>query len=55
MIGNDYGKDIVPTKSVGLNTIWYANEYMSEDNLSADVIVNSMNKLIEAVDKVSSM
>ncbi|MGG1550306.1 HAD family hydrolase [Paenibacillus ferrarius] len=55
MIGNDYCKDIVPAKSVGLKTIWYTSELMSGDNLSADVIVNSMDKLIDAVDKVNSM
>ncbi len=47
MIGNDYEKDIVPSKMVGMKTILYAETMVEGPKPLADVIIQSMYELIE--------
>jgi FMN phosphatase YigB (HAD superfamily) len=44
-IGNDYAKDIVPAKSVGMFTIWFCQAPPLSPAYSADCTVDSMDKL----------
>lgn len=49
MVGNDYEKDIIPAKSVGLHTILFAKDNNRSVFNDADYSINSMYKLYEII------
>lgn len=49
MIGNDYEKDIVPSKMVGMKTILYNETSIEEPWQLADLIIQSMNEIIDLI------
>jgi len=49
MIGNDYEKDIVPSKMVGMKTILYTVTNIGEQRQCADFIIQSMNEIVDLV------
>ncbi|MFD1676402.1 HAD family hydrolase [Alicyclobacillus fodiniaquatilis] len=50
MIGNDYYKDIVGAKNVGMRTIWFCeSKVVQSKNTSADTVITDMKELIQAV------
>ncbi|WP_369809988.1 HAD family hydrolase [Gracilibacillus caseinilyticus] len=51
MIGNDYLKDIVPAKAVGLHTILFTDDENTkiEKCSDADYTIHSMNQLHEII------
>ena len=51
-VGNNYEKDIVPAKSVGIHTIWFSNHPGSVPAPHADHSINSMDKLIPVIEKL---
>jgi HAD superfamily hydrolase (TIGR01509 family) len=53
MVGDDYQKDIVPAKSVGIRTVWLTDRPEAEAT-AADAIIPSMAGLIWAVDTVGT-
>jgi len=46
-VGNDYDKDIVPARSAGLFTVWYLPTGERTSMPGADVIVRSLDELID--------
>ena len=48
MVGNDYEKDIVPAKAVGMWTVWLAPSPAPEAP-DADAIIQSMERLVPAL------
>ena len=53
MVGNDYSKDIVPAKQIGMSTILFSEEADEFVMTYADVIITSMEGLCSAVDILS--
>lgn len=53
MIGNDYEKDIIPAKAVGMRTILFNEEPSDSENTKADATIYSMEQLYEAIIKLS--
>ena len=53
-VGNDYEKDIVPAKAVGLYTVWFSEKGMSGTFTDADYSIHSMNKLYEVIMNLNS-
>ncbi|RKL65151.1 HAD family hydrolase [Salipaludibacillus neizhouensis] len=49
MIGNDYEKEIVPSKAVGMHTIFFTEERKRAVFMDADYTINSMNNLYEII------
>lgn len=49
MVGNDYKKDIIPSKKIGMKTVLYTEE-MEGNNSSADYIIKSMSGLTKIID-----
>jgi len=49
MIGNDYKKDIVGAKAIGMKTIFFNEKQVTGDFPDADEIVFTMKELIEKV------
>lgn len=49
MIGNDYERDIVPSKMAGMETILYAEKMIEEPKQLADFVIRSMSDLIHLV------
>jgi FMN phosphatase YigB (HAD superfamily) len=49
MIGNDYKKDIVPAKAVGIHTIFFTEESKDAVFKDADYAINSMTNLYEVI------
>lgn len=47
MIGNDYEKDIVPSKMVGMKTILYSETIIEGTKQFADYIIKSMNEIVD--------
>lgn len=45
MIGNDYEKDIVPSKIVGMKTVLYTETNIEEPKQCADIIIQSMGQI----------
>ncbi len=53
MVGNDYAKDIIPAKTVGIRTVFFnKNETDQSDFSSADMVIPSMNGLPAAIAKL---
>ena len=48
-IGNDYQKDIIPAKSVGMITILFAQDSGSVTTPYADYVINSLEKAIPII------
>lgn len=48
-VGNDYEKDIVPAKAVGLYTVLFSEKSESGTFTDADYSIHSMNKLYEVI------
>lgn len=46
MIGNDYEKDIIPAKMVGMKTIFYTEVGIAGPKQLADIIIHSMDEII---------
>ncbi|RFU64693.1 HAD family hydrolase [Peribacillus glennii] len=55
MVGNDYEKDIVPAKAVGIHTIFFTKESNNAIINDADYLINSMNKLDKVIMKFESI
>lgn len=53
-VGNDYEKDIVPAKAVGLYTVLFSEEDKSGTFTDADYSIHSMNKLHEVIIKLNN-
>lgn len=51
MVGDDYDKDIVGARRVGMRAVWLAGEHV-ELAPSADVVIGSMGELMEAIAKI---
>ena len=51
-VGNNYQKDIVPAKSVGIHTIWLSTHTCGVSAPCADYSIDSMDKLIPVVEKL---
>ena len=49
MVGNDYIKDIVPAKAIGLHTILYTDNWNHTIFDDADYVITSMNQLNEVI------
>jgi putative hydrolase of the HAD superfamily len=49
LVGNDYEKDIVGAKSAGLKTVFFNEKLKVGTFDKADVIIHSMNLLVEAI------
>lgn len=52
MVGNDYQKDIAGAKAVGLHTIFLTTETDPTAVPAADVLIDSMQGLVDAVQKI---
>jgi FMN phosphatase YigB (HAD superfamily) len=52
MVGNDYEKDIVPAKAVGIHTILFIDESKSVLFSDADFMISSMNELYEVINSI---
>ena len=52
-VGNDYLKDIVPAKSIGMMTIWFSQNAESAVAPAADIIIDSMDKLVSVIENLS--
>jgi HAD superfamily hydrolase (TIGR01509 family) len=52
MVGNDYEKDIVPAKAVGIHTILFIDESKSVLFSDADFMISSMNELYEVINSL---
>ena len=53
MLGNDYNKDIVGAKAVGMKTIYFNEKLITGDFPDADIIINSMKELVNVVKKIN--
>ncbi len=51
-VGNDYLKDVVPARSVGMRTIWFSEAPVTTPVPGADAILNSMEDLVATIIKV---
>ena len=51
-VGNNYEKDIVPAKSVGIHTIWFSNHPGSVPAPHADHTITSMDQLMPVIKKL---
>jgi putative hydrolase of the HAD superfamily len=51
-VGNDYQKDIVPAKSIGMLTVWYRQYPDTAPATCADSSIDSMDKLIPVIEKL---
>jgi putative hydrolase of the HAD superfamily len=49
-VGNEYQKDIVPAKSVGMYTIWFSTHSGSIAAPCVDYVITSMNELVPVVE-----
>ncbi|HJX36783.1 MAG TPA: HAD family hydrolase [Dehalococcoidales bacterium] len=49
-IGNDCEKDIIPAKSVGINTIWFSTHPGSIAAQCADYTITSMDELVPVIE-----
>lgn len=49
MIGNDYAKDIVPAKSIGMRTILLSDRSSAAESPHADHVIASMTSLAETI------
>ena len=54
MVGNDYEKDIIPAKAVGLHTILFTKESNITIFKSADSLISSMEKLSGIIENFNS-
>ena len=54
MVGNDYEKDIIPAKAVGLHTILFTKENNITVFKSADSLISSMDKLSGIIENFNS-
>lgn len=54
MVGDSYKNDIKPAKKLGMNTIWLKNAIWNnqKDDKSADIIIDDINYLKDAIDKI---
>ena len=48
-VGNNYDKDIVPAKTVGMRTIWLSRDKTAHLALCADAVMSSMDYLPAAI------
>lgn len=55
MVGDEYSKDIVGAKSVGMYTVWFAQAPVSKPAPQADAIIGSMAELPTVVAKLMSV
>lgn len=55
MVGNDYEKDIVPAKAVGIHTILLTEELNIINFIAADYSINTMNRLYEVINSIERM
>ena len=56
MVGNDYDKDIIPAKAVGMRTIWFSpSDPVSESMPGADAVIHEMRDLAAAVDSLRAL
>lgn len=53
MIGNDYLKDIAPARSVGLRTVWFSEDPVTDPAPCADAVINSMGDLVATIVKTA--
>jgi HAD superfamily hydrolase (TIGR01509 family) len=51
-VGNDYEKDIVPAKSVGMYTIWFSTHPDSTLTPCADYTIAGMDQLVPVIEKL---
>ncbi|SFH42657.1 putative hydrolase of the HAD superfamily [Priestia megaterium] len=49
MVGNDYNKDIIPAKKIGMQTILFSQVSNKENFNYADYVINSMGNLHEII------
>jgi FMN phosphatase YigB (HAD superfamily) len=52
VIGNDYHKDIVPAKSIGMLTIWFTGTSAPKIAPCADYLIDSMDKSVNVIEKI---
>ena len=54
VVGDSYTNDILPSKQIGCKTIWlHVKSWETPpDTKDADVIINSFNKIEEAINKL---
>jgi putative hydrolase of the HAD superfamily len=52
LVGNDYEKDIIGAKSAGLKTVFFNEKLKVGTFDKADVIIQSMNLLVEAINSL---
>src|ERR1039457_3783240 len=45
-VGNDYVKDIVPAKSIGMQTIWFSRHQESMVASCADYLIDSLKSIV---------
>ena len=51
-VGNDYEKDIVPAKSVGMHTVWFSTHPGSRVAPCADYSITTMDELVAVIEKL---
>jgi HAD superfamily hydrolase (TIGR01509 family) len=54
-VGNDYEKDIVPAKSIGMSAVWYSTHPGSIAAPCADNTISSMDELVPAVEGLKTV
>ncbi len=54
MVGDDYHKDIVPARAVGMRTVWLTDQPRAQA-AAADVVIPSMTGLVAAIRTVSTI
>ena len=52
MVGDNYEKDIVPAKAVGLRTVWLSAGGTAEEHPCADAVICTMNELADAASRI---
>ena len=55
MVGNDYEKDIIPAKAVGLHTILFTEENNAGIFNDADYLISSMDELSGSVENLKNI
>jgi putative hydrolase of the HAD superfamily len=51
-VGNDYEKDIVPAKSIGMRTIWFSTHPGGMPAPYADYSITAMEQLVPVIEKL---
>jgi putative hydrolase of the HAD superfamily len=53
-VGNDYEKDIVPAKKLGMTTVWFSPDTPSALASCADYTIDSVDKLVPVIKKLKN-